>query len=258
MPKSDILPLRRWPCWPGPYSRLFTGDFGRPQMFSPMRRSILYFALVRLVTSVSSSQNPRRLLCRVSPADRFPLSGSTNAKPSRRPNRTAGSAPYSPSRPGVNDRRAARAGGGASWPRPRRVGARRGGRATALPGDEEEGDVAEQAARGRSGGEARGVEVERHRRARTSGPAGPRRAASPGVEPGQDRGEARGALDAPSPTPQAIANQASGPPALRAAASAPVRAPRSEVACRPAKGATAGEGRQSRQLRRPRAAARGR
>jgi len=30
---------------------LFTGDFGRPQMFSPMRRSILYLAEVRLVTT---------------------------------------------------------------------------------------------------------------------------------------------------------------------------------------------------------------
>ena len=59
---ADSLPLRRWPCWPGPYSRRFTGDFGRPQMFSPMRRSILYFAVVRLVTwmVLSSSQYRRR------------------------------------------------------------------------------------------------------------------------------------------------------------------------------------------------------
>jgi hypothetical protein len=28
-----------------------TGDFGRPQMFSPIRRSILYLAEVRLVTA---------------------------------------------------------------------------------------------------------------------------------------------------------------------------------------------------------------
>ena len=41
--------MRRWPCWPGPYSRLLTGDFGRPQMFSPRRRSILYFADSRLL-----------------------------------------------------------------------------------------------------------------------------------------------------------------------------------------------------------------
>ena len=41
--------LRRWPCWPGPYSRLLTGDFGRPQIFSPRRRSILYFADSRLL-----------------------------------------------------------------------------------------------------------------------------------------------------------------------------------------------------------------
>src|SRR4029079_9288912 len=53
MPKSDILPLRRWPCWPGPYSRRLTGLLGRPKTFSPMRRSSLYLALVRLVTSDS-------------------------------------------------------------------------------------------------------------------------------------------------------------------------------------------------------------
>src|SRR3546814_5310470 len=47
MPKSDILPLRRLPCWPGPYSRRLTGLFGRPQMFSPIRRSSLYLALWR-------------------------------------------------------------------------------------------------------------------------------------------------------------------------------------------------------------------
>src|SRR5436190_21229656 len=53
MPKSDSLPLRRWPCCPGPYSRLLTGLLGRPQMFSPIRRSILCFADARLVIEVS-------------------------------------------------------------------------------------------------------------------------------------------------------------------------------------------------------------
>src|SRR5215217_3065971 len=47
MPKSDTLPLRRWPCWPGPYSRRLTGLLGRPKTFSPMRRSSLYLALER-------------------------------------------------------------------------------------------------------------------------------------------------------------------------------------------------------------------
>src|SRR4029077_729768 len=51
--KSESLPLRRWPCWPGPYSRLFTGLFGRPQIFWPIRRSILYFASLRLVIASS-------------------------------------------------------------------------------------------------------------------------------------------------------------------------------------------------------------
>src|SRR5437868_10982756 len=51
MPKSESLPLRRWPCWPGPYSRRLTGLLGRPKTFSPMRRSSLYLALVRFVTS---------------------------------------------------------------------------------------------------------------------------------------------------------------------------------------------------------------
>src|SRR6185312_7709873 len=50
MPKSETLPLRRWPCWPGPYSRRLTGLLGRPKTFSPMRRSSLYLALVRFVT----------------------------------------------------------------------------------------------------------------------------------------------------------------------------------------------------------------
>src|SRR3954470_22543320 len=52
MPKSDTLPLRRCPCWPGPYSRRLTGLLGRPKTFSPMRRSSLYLALVRFVTVV--------------------------------------------------------------------------------------------------------------------------------------------------------------------------------------------------------------
>src|SRR3546814_20098281 len=55
MPKSDTLPLRRWPCWPGPYSRLLTGLFGRPQMFSPIRRSSLYLALLRFDMRHSSN-----------------------------------------------------------------------------------------------------------------------------------------------------------------------------------------------------------
>src|SRR5918994_4914844 len=50
MPKSLILLLRRWPCWPGPYSRRLTGLLGRPKTFSPMRRSSLYLALERLLT----------------------------------------------------------------------------------------------------------------------------------------------------------------------------------------------------------------
>src|SRR3954464_9293900 len=50
MPKSETLPLRRWPCWPGPYSRRLTGLLGRPKTFSPIRRSSLYLALVRFVT----------------------------------------------------------------------------------------------------------------------------------------------------------------------------------------------------------------
>src|SRR4029079_17484743 len=54
-PKSDSLPLRRWPCWPGPYSRRFTGLLGRPQIFWPIRRSILYFASLRFVIASSIS-----------------------------------------------------------------------------------------------------------------------------------------------------------------------------------------------------------
>src|SRR5215217_3433802 len=49
MPKSLTLLLRRWPCWPGPYSRRLTGLFGRPKTFSPIRRSSLYLALLRLL-----------------------------------------------------------------------------------------------------------------------------------------------------------------------------------------------------------------
>src|ERR1700709_2785950 len=52
-PKSESLPLRRWPCWPGPYSRLLTGLLGRPQIFWPIRRSILYCASLRLVIASS-------------------------------------------------------------------------------------------------------------------------------------------------------------------------------------------------------------
>ena len=54
------------------------GDFGRPQMFSPMRRSILYLAAVRLVTA--------DLLCDEgvvlsgSRGDRPPLAGAANTK----------------------------------------------------------------------------------------------------------------------------------------------------------------------------------
>ena len=35
------------PCMPGAYSRLFSGDFARPQRFTPRRRSILCFAAIR-------------------------------------------------------------------------------------------------------------------------------------------------------------------------------------------------------------------
>src|SRR6478672_5045151 len=48
VPKSVAF-LRRWPCWPGPYSRLLIGDFGRPQRFTPSRRLILYLLSARLV-----------------------------------------------------------------------------------------------------------------------------------------------------------------------------------------------------------------
>src|ERR1700761_9694376 len=65
MPKSDSLPLRRWPCCPGPYSRLLTGLFGRPQIFWPIRRSILYFASLRFViaSSLKLGLRKRALLC---------------------------------------------------------------------------------------------------------------------------------------------------------------------------------------------------
>src|SRR6185437_6906053 len=53
------LPLRRWPCWPGPYSRLLKGLLGRPQMFSPIRRSILYFASARFVIAIPLIQVQR-------------------------------------------------------------------------------------------------------------------------------------------------------------------------------------------------------
>src|SRR5690348_15276563 len=47
-PKSVAF-LRRWPCWPGPYSRLLIGDFGRPHRLTPRRRLILYLLSTRLV-----------------------------------------------------------------------------------------------------------------------------------------------------------------------------------------------------------------
>src|SRR5499426_220945 len=40
--------LRRWPCWPGPYSRLLIGLLARPHRFTLRRRSILYFDSCRL------------------------------------------------------------------------------------------------------------------------------------------------------------------------------------------------------------------
>src|SRR3954468_24586249 len=65
MPKSETLLLRRWPCWPGPYSRRLTGLLGRPQTFWPIRRSILYFASWRLViaSSFAVGFEDRALLC---------------------------------------------------------------------------------------------------------------------------------------------------------------------------------------------------
>jgi len=41
--------LRRWPCWPGPYSRRFSGLFGRPHRLTARRRLILYFAAIYAV-----------------------------------------------------------------------------------------------------------------------------------------------------------------------------------------------------------------
>src|SRR5271168_4316125 len=68
-------PLRRWPCWPGPYSRLLKGLRGRPQMFSPIRRSILYFASARFVIAIPLKIGPgyeeRALLMRSKSADRL-------------------------------------------------------------------------------------------------------------------------------------------------------------------------------------------
>src|SRR5258708_38534227 len=43
---------RRWPCWPGPYSRLLIGLLARPHRFTPRRRLILYFDWARLLISV--------------------------------------------------------------------------------------------------------------------------------------------------------------------------------------------------------------
>src|SRR4051812_2767444 len=59
MPKSDTLPLRRWPCWPGPYSRRLTGLLGRPKTFSPIRRSSLYLALERFDMSLLQFAFPK-------------------------------------------------------------------------------------------------------------------------------------------------------------------------------------------------------
>src|SRR5687767_13411454 len=57
MPKSLTLPLRRWPCCPGPYSRRLTGLLGRPKTFSPIRRSSLYLALERFDICHSNSRS---------------------------------------------------------------------------------------------------------------------------------------------------------------------------------------------------------
>src|SRR6476660_7892183 len=75
MPKSLILPLRRWPCWPGPYSRRLTGPLGRPKTFSPMRRSSLYLALVRF--------DIRRFPIRVSSRSRTRTAGLACPEPCR-------------------------------------------------------------------------------------------------------------------------------------------------------------------------------
>ena len=83
MPKSDNLLLRRMPCWPGPDSLRLTGDFGRPHMFSPMRRSILYLAAVRLVTAGSFQKCERCfpfLILELNQATGVPLTGATNTK----------------------------------------------------------------------------------------------------------------------------------------------------------------------------------
>src|SRR5262249_50662189 len=45
---------RRWPCWPGPYSRSLNGLLGRPHRFTWRRRSILYLDSARFVTLSNS------------------------------------------------------------------------------------------------------------------------------------------------------------------------------------------------------------
>ena len=65
--------MRRWPCWPGPYSRRLTGLLGRPKTFSPMRRSSLYLALVRfdmsyLQFALSHVPGPRHQLAQAQDA----------------------------------------------------------------------------------------------------------------------------------------------------------------------------------------------
>src|SRR5262249_484040 len=64
-------------CWPGPYSRLLIGDFGRPQMFWPIRRSTLYFASWRLVIASSLSVS---ILARSSPKGRTSLGAAPCAE----------------------------------------------------------------------------------------------------------------------------------------------------------------------------------
>src|ERR1700709_1510209 len=93
-PKSESLPLRRWPCWPGPYSRRFTGLFGRPQIFWPIRRSILYFASLRFVIASSIGfqvEETRPPVRREFPgADRFASKSSEENHGSRNATRAEG------------------------------------------------------------------------------------------------------------------------------------------------------------------------
>mgnify|MGYP003636780745 CR=1 FL=1 len=82
--KVRNLALTALTVLPGPYSRRFTGDFGRPQMFSPIRRSILCLAAVRFVTAVLLFVAPAGLHGAVKGVvlwpkpDRVPFAGSTN------------------------------------------------------------------------------------------------------------------------------------------------------------------------------------